>query len=149
MRFFKYVIAFSVGLSGCGSFNVYDPASTKNGPSAHHETPRHFWPSAQDDEAAKALSDADAPPPPIVVTHDEAGRVLCPLGHFTALPPPPPLPIDQLRQLSPQDKDALIRLLTDHIDQLRQYSLRVRDLNERQRHNYAYECRKWLIAHGQ
>lgn len=160
MRSIKYAVVLAIGLAGCNSFNQYEPprggVGDHQGANQTHPPKKNshgilsfLFPDdpASDSQPAQAASDPGDNGS--VDARDEAGRLLCPFKKFTAIPPPPPVPIEQLKQLGPKDKDAIIQLLTDHIDNLRAYNERVRAQQEKQRRDYNYECKKWMIAHGE
>lgn len=159
MRSFKYAVVLAIGLAGCNSFNQYDPPRSATGDhqgaqQTHPKKNSHGFLSFlfPDDPASEpAVPEPVAPEEVIgpVDARDEQGRLLCPFKRFSPIPAPPPVPIEQLKQLGPKDKDAIIQLLTDHIDALRQYNLRVRDLQEKQRRDYNAECKKWMMQHSE
>jgi hypothetical protein len=160
MRSLKYAVVLAIGLTGCNSFNTYEPPHGPRGRQEQRDPPKKqdkgffsflFGSDDQGDQAASEVPvDSPASAPEIVIaTRDEAGNVLCPYVKLVPVPQPPPVPVDQLRQLSPKDKDALIQLLNDHIDQMHQYATRVRDQSERQRRQYAAECKRWVMLHQQ
>jgi hypothetical protein len=158
MRSLKYAVVLAIGLAGCNSFNQYDPPRNGVGDhqgvtQTHPKKNRHGILSFlfPDDPASEP---AVPPPDPVEVigpvdARDEQGHLLCPFKRFSVIPTPPPVPLDQLKQLGPKDKDAIIQLLTDHIDALRQYNIRVRDQQEKQRREYNAECKKWMAQHGE
>lgn len=156
MKSWKYAIVLAIGLTGCNSFNTYDPP---HGPRGRSEITQPKKPDkglfaflfGSDDQSASEAQPAEAAASSTIViaTRDEAGKILCPYEKLAAVPPPPEVPVDQLRQLGPKDKDALIALLTDHIDQMHQYAGRVRDQEEKQRRKVANDCKKWLLLHQQ
>jgi hypothetical protein len=150
MRFLKYAVVLAIGLGGCNSFNTYDPQARHQGQVKSTKDDPGFWQRIFGDTSS---SDAQVietvNPNPGVATRDEQGRVLCPVAKLAAVPPLPVLPTDQLRQLSPKDKDALIQLLTNHIDELRGYADKVKDQKNAERARYMAECRRWITQHQQ
>ncbi|BDD79580.1 hypothetical protein [Burkholderia phage FLC9] len=141
----------TIGLAGCNSFNTYDQQTHRQGQVKSTKDDRGFF---------QRIFGDDPPPPepqvietvnpnPGVATRDEKGQLLCPMGKLAAVPELPALPSDQLKQLSPKDKDALITLLTNHIDELRTYGNKVRDQKNAERSRYMTECSRWVRQHQQ
>lgn len=157
MRSLKYAVVLAIGLTGCNSFNTYDPPHGPRGRQEQREPakkPDKGFFSFLFGSDEQAASEVPVDPPAsavdiVIATHDESGNALCPYVKLVPVPVAPPVPVDQLKQLSPKDKDALIQLLTDHIDEMHRYATRVRDQSERQRRQYAAECKRWLLLHQQ
>jgi hypothetical protein len=157
MKSLKYAVVLAIGLTGCNSFNTYEPPHGPRGRQEQREQPKKqekgffsFLFGSDDQAASEVPVEQPASATEIIIaTRDETGNVLCPYVKLVPVPQPPPVPVDQLKQLSPKDKDAIIALLTDHIDQMHQYSTRVRDQSERQRRQYAAECKRWVMLHQQ
>jgi hypothetical protein len=157
MKSLKYAIVLAIGLTGCNSFNTYEPPHGPRGRQEGREAPNKqdkgffsFLFGSDDQAASEVPVEQPASAPDIIIaTRDEAGNVLCPYIKLVPVPQAPPVPVDQLKQLSPKDKDALIQLLNDHIDQMHQYATRVRDQSERQRRQYAADCKRWFMLHQQ
>jgi len=159
MRSLKYAVVLAIGLTGCNSFNTYEPPHGPRGRSEIQQDNQKkkedkgffsFLFGGSDDQQA---SDAEVAQPAstaiVIAIQDERGNYLCPVAKLNVTPPPPEVPVDQLRQLAPTDKDAIIQLLTNHIDEMHKYATNVRNREEQQRKRYAAECRKWLILHQQ
>jgi hypothetical protein len=154
MRFLKYALVLTIGVSGCNSFNTYDQTARHQGQRERIEQQKKkkedkglfSFLFGSDDSSTEQ---PEPPPVPAVPTRDENGKFLCPVEKFAPVPNMPALPTEQLKQLGPNDKDAIIQLLTNHIDALRQYGKKVQDQQNAQHRRYTYDCRKWLLQHQQ
>lgn len=154
MRILKYAIVLAIGLSGCNSFNTYDQTARHQG---ERDRTQHQQKKKEDkgllsflfgsDDSSNDSSDTAATQP--VPIRDENGKLLCPVEKFTNVTGMPTLPTDQLKQLGPNDKDAIIRLLTNHIDELRRYGKRVQDQQNAEHRRYINDCRQWVLQHQQ
>jgi hypothetical protein len=155
MRFLNSAVVLTLVLAGCNSFNTYDPTAKHQGSQlqTHKKADRGWFSSLfGSDDAASDVQEVINPPPPAnptVSVRDEDGKLLCPYEKWLVIPSVPVVPADQLRQLGPKDKDAIIQLLLDHIDVMHQYAQKVHDRGEAQRKHYANECKRWLMQHGQ
>jgi hypothetical protein len=151
MRFLKYAAVLAISLAGCNSFNTYDPVAQHQGGVKSTKDDKGFWNKVfgSDDATPDPTPVETVNPNPTVATRDEKGQMLCPVGKIASVPALPPLPSDQLKQISPTDKDGIINLLTNHIDELRQYGNRVRDQKNAERAKYMADCRRWIMQHQQ
>jgi hypothetical protein len=151
MRFLKYAVVLAIGLTGCNSFNTYDQAAQHQGQVKSTKDDKGFWNKifGSDEAASDPTVVETVNPNPLVATRDERGQTLCPTAKLAAVPGLPPLPDDQLKQLSPKDKDAIIALLTNHIDELRSYASKIRDQKNGERARYMADCRRWIMQHQQ
>lgn len=157
MRFLNSAVVLALVLAGCNSFNTYDPTARHQGggqPTTHKKADKglfSFLFGGDDAPASDVPEVAEAPPTAsaTVSVRDEDGKLLCPYEKLIVIPQVPVVPADQLRQLGPKDKDAIIQLLLDHVDVMHQYAQKVHDRGEAQRRHYATECKRWLMQHGQ
>lgn len=141
MRFIRYTIVLVIGLTGCNSFNTYDVAVPN-----HHQTIKT---TDIPGLIAKGLEAEENPASGAVTSQPELDKTLCPQIKLTSLPPPPPLPVEELKKISPNDKDAINQLLADHVDALRKYISDQRTQDAAQKRKYLLECRKWQQLHSQ
>lgn len=144
MRFLKYIVVLVLSLSGCNSFNTtMERQNHPDGKYDREHSIRSYLPkngkSPRNGSSDKSSDGSKTP--------DD--KPLCPHEKFTPLPPPPPIPFEALKKIAPDDKDALNKLLADHVDDLRKYVTAIRTQNERQRRHYEYECHKWQTTHNQ
>lgn len=153
MRFLIYATVVAIGLSGCNSFNTYDQTARHQGQQEKSQKKKKedkgllSFLFGSDDSSDSQPSDQQTTTS--VAVRDENGKLLCPIEKFTNVGNMPALPTDQLRQLGPNDKDAIIRLLTNHIDELRQHGRKVQDQQNAEHRRYINDCRRWLLQHQQ
>lgn len=112
-----------LSLTSCSSFNTYQylPRERQKDPieQKYHE------------DRAEEIEDKAV---------EIASKDYCPRAKFSRLPTQPAVPIKELEQINPRDKDALIALQSQYIAKLHKYTMDVKRIVEKDRKDHLQAC---------
>lgn len=150
MKMLKSLVLVTITVAGCSSFNkieIHGPVILDSGQRAalsNEEPVAASQPQADPVEAV--IAEKPVTPPPVLA--NLAG--LCPAYKAPALPKTPELPLADIKRLAgTNDKNAIDKLMLDHIEALRLHAALVKRTVLQSQLRYAEQCKRWQRDHQQ
>lgn len=150
MKMLKLLVLVTITVAGCSSFNrieihgpfVLDTSGKRT--SIPNEEEVVSTPQPSTDPVEAVIAEKSVTPPAAVASL--AG--LCPAYKAPALPKTPELPLAEIKRLAGiNDRNAIDKLMLDHIEALRLHTALVKRTVLQSQLRYAEQCKRWQRDH--